>query len=492
MLQLVNTEPACVPLFRRWRSRPLLSHLIQALLFTGLVAVTGAAQTALPNGTTPPAQQALTQSSADAQGRQRLTLQAATDLLIVHNLAVAAARYNVDILRAQRIAAGLRPNPSLTVSATQFTLPRNLQRPIYNVQTFPDNAAANTTYTVEVDQLIERGGKRNLRSRQADLNTQTAEAQLQDALRQQLFQLRQSFFTAVLARENLRVVKENLDHFDHTERILFTQVKEGYSAGVDLKRVELQRVQFQRDVVASGLNYQQSLRDVLNLIGSGDAPSSADSTRLITPTSYSSPELAASLDVLDGNLDIVPTLFWIDDLRKMALDNRPDVKAAALNFEATRAGLNLAQAQRVRDVTVGGQYSHVGSDNTVGVVVGVPLKVGARANAAIAQATATKLQAEAQLRQARTQALTDVEKAFTAYQVSRDRLHLFAGGVLRTASDVLHTEEIAYREGSKSLLDYLDAQRTYNQTMLDYNQARYDFLTSLYQLEYATGTTLTK
>lgn len=451
------------------------------------------AQTRPPTVNEPLIPQSPASSSANSQAQQRLNLQTATDLLIEHNLAVLAARYNVDIMRAQRIAAGLKPNPTLTFSATQFTLPRNLLHPGYILKTDPDNAAANTTYTLEVDQLVERGGKRALRIRQSDLSSKAAEAQLQDTLRQQVFQLQQAFFTAVLARENLRVAKENLNHFDKTEHILITQAKEGYSSGVDLKRVRLQRLQFQRDVATAGQTYQQSLRDVLNLIGAGNAPSSANATQLTAIfDSSTSLELAANLEVIDADLEIIPTLLWIDDLRKMALANRPDVKAAKLNLEAGRAGLELAQAQRVRDVTVGGQYSRTGSDNTVGVVLGVPLKIGPRANAAISQATAIRLQAEAQLRQIETQALTDVEKAFTSYQVSRDRLRLFSGEALRLASDVLHTEEIAYRDGAKSLLDFLDAQRTYNQTLMDYNQARYDFLMSLYQLEFATGTKIIK
>ena len=424
------------------------------------------------------------------QPTTRLSLQSATDLLIKNNLSVVAARYNVDILRAQRIAAGLRPNPTMTFSATQFAIPRVFRLPSDAIKTNSQNGAANTTYTVEVDQLIERGGKRELRSRQSDLNTKAAEAQVQDALRQQLFQLRQSFFTAVLARENLHVAQENLDHFDRTENLLFVQVKEGYSAGVDLKRVQLQRLQFQRDVASSGQTYQQAVRDVLNLVGQGDAPSAANSTQLIT---LSSPlQTGFPQEFIDGNLEIIPELLWIDDLRRMALVNRPDIKAAELVVEAANAGLKLAETQRVRDVTVGGQYSRTGSDNTVGMVIGLPLKIGPRANAAIAQATSTKLQAEAQLRLVRTQALTDVEKAFTAYQVSRERLRLFTGGALATANDVRRIEEIAYRDGAKGLLEYLDAQRTYNQTLVDYNQARYDFMLSLYQLELATGSAIVK
>lgn len=420
----------------------------------------------------------------------RLSLQSATDLLIKNNLSVIAARYNVDILRAQRIAAGLRPNPTMTFSATQFAIPRVFHQLSDAVKTNNENGAANTTYTMEVDQLIERGGKRELRSEQADFNAKAAEAQVQDALRQQLFQLRQAFFTAVFARENLRAAHENLDNFDRTENLLIVQVKEGYSAGVDLKRIQLQRLQFQRDLATSGQSYQQAAREVLNLIGQGDAPSAANSMQLITLSTPS--QMGFPQEFIDGNLEIIPELLWIDDLRRMALANRPDVKAAELTVEAANAGLKLAEAQRVRDVTVGGQYSRTGSDNTVGVVVGLPLKTGPRANAAIIQATSTRLQAEAQLRLTRTQALTDVEKAFTAYQVSRDRLRLFTNGALATANDVRRIEEIAYRDGAKGLLDYLDAQRTYNQTLVDYNQSRFDFLMSLYQLEFATGSAIVK
>src|SRR5499427_306108 len=130
--------------------------------------------------------------SSDSQGSKqprRLTLESATDLLIANNLAVAAARFNVDILRAQRIAAGLRPHPNLIFSATQFTIPRVLNHPSEFIKTNEENGAANSSYTLEVDQLIERGNKRELRISQADLNTQVAEAQVTDALRQQLFQL---------------------------------------------------------------------------------------------------------------------------------------------------------------------------------------------------------------------------------------------------------------------------------------------------------------
>ena len=463
---------------------------ISAAVYTGMLIAPASAQSAAVSNESATGKDLITGIQPPSQSPLHLTLQSATELLIEKNLAVVAARYNVDVLRAQRIAAGLRPTASVTFSATQFAIPRVITQPGSLTKTNTENGAANTSYTVEVDRLIERADKRVLRAKQAELNTLAAEAQVRDALRQQLFQLRQSFFTAVLASENLRVARENLNHSDHTERLLFTQVKEGYTAGVDLKRIQLQQLQFQRNLVGAEQSYQQSVRDVLNLIGQGDAPSSAGSTQLEVSTSAENVD--ASQEVIEGNLEIIPTLLWIDDLRELALSNRPDVKAAELSLAAAKTGLALAEAQRVRDLTIGGQYSRNGSDNTVGVAVSVPLAIARRAHAAIAQATATKLQAEAQLRLVQTQALTDVEKAFTAYRINRDRLRLFSSTALNMAGDVRRIEEIAYRDGAKGLLDYLDAQRTYNQTVVDYNQARYDFLMGLYQLELATGTTIVK
>src|SRR5260370_19266628 len=99
---------------------------------------------------------------APSQPTTRLSLQSATDLLIKNNLSVIAARYNVDILRAQRIAAGLRPRPSITVSATQLAVPGVFQHPA-NLIHSNTSSAANTNYLIEDDQLLELGRNREVR-----------------------------------------------------------------------------------------------------------------------------------------------------------------------------------------------------------------------------------------------------------------------------------------------------------------------------------------
>ena len=428
-----------------------------------------------------------------------LTIQAAIDALVNRNLPLMAARYNVDLFRAQRVAAALKPEPTVVVSATQLTLPRVLAHPRYAGVAVADNSILDTQFSVNVEKLVERGGKRELRTAEADIETDAAEARLSDELRRQTFELRQAFLSALLARENLRVFRANLRDFGRMQRVFVAQVDEGYTAGVDLRRIGLELVELEGSVSSAQTTYVEGVRDVLNLIGEGERESLGSAPAAIRaravdapPFNVADPIQDDSIDLLAGDLTVGPVNAEIEEIRKLALDNRPDLRAARLELDAADAALKLAEAGRTRDVTVSAQYLRSGPDNAVGVALGVPLTTDRRAAAAVAQATATRLQAEVRLRQMRAQVLTDVEKAFVAYRISRDRLRLFDGRILRQASEVRDIEQVAYQEGQRGLLSFLDAQRAYNQTLVSYNEARHAFAMSVYQLESATGTSATR
>src|SRR5215813_13781675 len=207
--------------------------------------------------TPPSAQVSVTSSWVDVPSP--LTLEVAEQLLVQHNLAVAAARYGVDSARAQRLIASVRPNPTLTLGAEGFDLSAPGQNLASN-----SNSAANRTYTARLDQVFERGNKRFLRTEAAEFQVQAAEAQVLDAIRTQL---RQAFYTAVLARENVRVAQENLNLTNDTERLIKTRVSVGDAPEWDLIKFQTGKVQFQRDLAAARLAYQQAIRDVLTFIG---------------------------------------------------------------------------------------------------------------------------------------------------------------------------------------------------------------------------------
>lgn len=418
---------------------------------------------------------------ARAEVPRQLTLPRAEEILLANNLALTAARYGVDIARAQRLIASLKPNPTVTLGAEQF----DFAHPLLHLFATDPNSASNRVYTFRYDQILERGEKRRLRTEMAEQQLRAAEAQLLDATRQQLFGLKQAFYTAVLARENLRVADENLYLINSTEQLIKLHVETGDTAEGELIKFQSNKVQYQRDLVALQLAYEQAARDVLNLLG-------AEPGNVVGVVKTGGPDqlpqvLAdAPIDVI-GTLSAEPISLSPADLHQAAISQRPDVIAAERSVEAAQRAVDLAFALRRRDLDIGWEYQRNGSDNTLGVVVTLPVFAHNNHQGEIDQAIAQLQQARALLTQARLQATTDVDKAYRAYQTAQKLLQVYNAETLSRAEEAFRIAGVSYREGATSLLELRDAQRTYNQTRVAANQARFDYRLSLYQLELATG-----
>lgn len=433
---------------------------------------------------------------------RKLTLPQAEQLLLQRNLTVLAARYQIDAYRAVRLIASFRPNPTLMLGGEQFILSSNFFRDLFRTNT---ETAAETTYTIRYDQLIERGGKRRLRTEEADYQLQASEAQLLDAARTQLYQLRQAFTTAALSRDNLLLAETTKLQYDETIRLTDAKVENGDLARVELYRAQVAALPYQQAVQQARTAYQQAARDIINLLGarvedvSLASPAVEDNKAQIVKASFDSGGADGAVDPNRANqpndalLDIEfkfddrPISQSLAELRAIALVERPDVIAARCLSSAAARAVALARAQRTRDVLVGAFYQRIGSDNTLGVNVAFPLFVYNKGFAAIRQAEAQQETALSLAREAELQALTDVEKAYLDYQSARRILDIYDATTLDRASRLKNIAAFSYKEGATSLLEVLDAQRAYNQTISAYNQARADYQSALWQLEQAIG-----
>jgi cobalt-zinc-cadmium efflux system outer membrane protein len=299
------------------------------------------------------------------------------------------------------------------------------------------------------------------------------------------------------------------EQYEHTERLTEVKVTNGDVPGVELYRIRAGRLQYEQTVLQARTSYEHAASDVLNLLGarveqvtpppsamaqvSGREPGSGARVENVSQIrggqQLSESLRSAPLEVV-GTFDEVPVLQNLAELREIALAERPDVIAARNTLGAAERGSLLARAQRTRDVDVAYEYQRVGDDSSAGVVVQIPLFVYNNYQAAITQANAQRRAAEALLRQAELQAVTDVEKAYQAYQSSRRLLDLYNSQNLAQVEKLRNISSYSYKEGAVSLFELLDAQRTYNQALTAYNQARTDYQISLWQLEQAIGRTL--
>ena len=406
---------------------------------------------------------------------QQLSVQQAEELLIKNNLAVIAARYGIDAARAQRIVAAYHPNPSVLVAGQQFDLDFPQRSLVTN-----SPSAANRTYTLEFDLPIETGGKRRKRISSAQSQIDAAEAQVLDSIRQQLFLMKTAYFSAVLARENARVATEVLESVDATEKLIQRQVAAGNTAETQLITLQANRIQFEQALVSAQLSYEQSIRDLLNFMGATPADIMA-----APAIPDAAPRALSSISLAD-DLSVPPVLPAIEELRART-DQRPDVIAAQRNLEFAERSFDVARAGRSPDITVGTQFARVGNDNTGGMSFVVPLPLFNHKEGEIAQAEAQINTARTQLKQLKLQALTDVDKAWRAYELNSQVTKLYDDSAVSKARQSLEIAEKAFGRGGASMLDVLDARRTYRQTLVARDQARFNLRQSVLQLEFATG-----
>ncbi|MBC7909292.1 MAG: TolC family protein [Pyrinomonadaceae bacterium] len=420
-------------------------RLLAIIVLVVWLTVSALAQTA-----TGPSSLPLTQDSGV------LTLEAATEQFMRRNLALEAARLEVGVAGTERISARLFPRPGLTVSAENLRVSGPTQfNNLYEVG-------------VTVAQPIELGNRRERRAELAERTVAVAEAQLTDVLRRRLFELRRTYYETILARTILNIERENRDNFAELVRFNTVRFEEGYIAEGELLRVRLERVKYDSTIAQATLALRQSNVRLLELLGETD---------------YGR---AAMLDVA-GTLEIRDTTLDLEQLRRTALANRPDIKVAEAEVARAESVFQLERSRAKGEITPFVGYRKVGRDNTALAGVTVPLPFGNRNQGGIARAEAERRVTETNLLLTRNRALAEVESAYRAYETAREQVKAYETGLLKQADESRDIQLAAYREGVVELITLLDAQRTRSEVRVNYYRALFDYQTSIFQLELATG-----
>jgi cobalt-zinc-cadmium efflux system outer membrane protein len=170
------------------------------------------------------------------------------------------------------------------------------------------------------------------------------------------------------------------------------------------------------------------------------------------------------------------------------LSTRPDLRAAQLGITAAQSQYTLARADGKQDLGASFNYSHVASFNTGSFFFNIPLPVFNRNQGEIARTRFAIAQAQETQSGASEGVLTDVVSAYENLRTHDQIVNLYASGYLKQAEDSRDISQYAYERGGASLLDYLDAERSYRATELAYRQALASYMLGLEQLRQAVGT----
>ena len=395
-----------------------------------------------------------------AKAQTRIDLDQAIQLALAHNHALQAASNLVLQNQAQEITAHLRPNPTLDAD-TQYL-------PIFTPQDFTlDNLDANQEFDLGIGYLFERGHKRQRRLKAAQDQTSVTRAQVQDAERTLTFNVAQEFIAVLLAESTLQFSEQDLKGFQQTVDLALTQYKSGYISEGDYLKIKLQLLQFQTDVSAARLATVQSLIALRQSLGYDAVP--------------------ADYDVI-GDLSYVHVKGQLEDLEAEALKDRPDLRASELGIASAQSQIMLAKANGKQDVTAGFAYTHTAAENSSGISVSIPLALFDRNQGEITRTRYALTQAQQTEMAVSDQVLSDLMDAYNALHSNDEVVHLYTSGYLKQAQDSRDISQYAYKRGAASLLDFLDAERSYRAVQLAYRQALSSYMTSLEQLKEAVGT----
>lgn len=385
------------------------------------------------------------------------------DRFEANNPTLKADAINVQEMKAQEITAYLRPNPQFGLSSDgfQFAPHNGVWQPL-----------VGTSVTPSASYLRERDRKRELRLQTAQEGTQIAGSQHADLERTLLFTLRTAFVQTLQEKAIVDLSQKQLDYYDHIIDISRARFRSGDLAQIDLDRIELQRVQYESDLQTAEVNLRTAKIQLLQLLNEK------------TPVDQ--------FDV-SGPFEFTDQLQPLDDFRQIALDNRPDLKAALQSVQQATTNHKLAIANGSTDPTFGGWYTYNASTNnpnanqTIGASVNIPLRIFDR-NQGEKQRTLLDIGKNQQVVDAtRALVFSDVDSAYAQLNSNLILLRPYKTKYLAQAVRVRETVTYAWQHGGASLMDFLNAQSDYRTVQLAYAQLIGAYLTTAGQLNLAVG-----
>jgi cobalt-zinc-cadmium efflux system outer membrane protein len=398
-------------------------------------------------------------AALNAQTPPAISLDQAVQMALLNNQTMRAQRLNIDQARAGETTAALKPNPVYSMVNEDF--------PIFTPsQLTLDNLSQNQEFLQSISYTIERGDKRNKRLQVAKDTTDVSTRGVADAERQLRYQVAQAFIGVLLAKSNLELARQDLKDFANVVEINRLRMQAGDISKGDFLKIALQKLQFEQDVAAADLALALSKVGLRQLLG------------------YQN--IAPDYDV-SGALEHKRRVVLAEELEKQALANRPDLRGAQSGVKLADDTVTLAYGNRARDLTAEGEYKRNGPVNGVGFGISIDIPIHDRNQGEIARSQFAARQAREVEAAARVTVLSDVRNAYEAFQNSDQVATLFESGYLDQARDSREISLYSYRRGASTLLDLLDAERSYRAVQLAYRQALATYMAAAEQVNAAVG-----
>jgi outer membrane protein, heavy metal efflux system len=411
---------------------------------------------------------------------QQLTLDQSIQILRTRSLDVLIAEATVRSAEGDETAAAAVPNLALSLGYGRVLPPYNPAIPCA-----PSGAGCSPNqYTLGLsDQAAiedSLSGKRDLRIKVAHAALQAAKLSRNDALRNIQFQVKSAYAAVAQAQRGLAFAKENQATNVKTLQLFQIRLKSGAINEGDLARVETQKLEADQAVEQAMVAVRQTRVALSFLLG------------VRGPT----PEFTVDDKVLDFAVPPSLATAQLDGLLRSAFEHRPDLQAQGYQRSSAEAAIALAKRQVFPDITVSAQYTQTGESSTsiqppiISFGLSAPIPIFYQQQGEIRKAEAAYDTQSLQQAKTTAQVVSDVSTAMAGYESARALVERMEKLLKPSAERAFSITRLQYDKGAATLMDFLDAQRTYIATNVEYLQDLANYWTAVFQVEQAVGTEL--
>ena len=391
-----------------------------------------------------------------------LTMDDAVRVAFARNRDLIAAKLDVDTAATDVIAARMLPNPVVSYTLGNLVLGRGNNQMMGLAPGFFDQPVQ----TIAISQVIDVWAKRRARAQTAELGVEWRKWAAADAMRNIAHAVRSAFIEVLREQAERALAREVSARYAATTKLSRARFAAGDISEAELRKVELEAIRYDNAVIDADSQWDLARAQLAVLMGLPDAtaipPALPEEFALVVP--------GDNLSGADATTQLVD----------LALRRRPDVRAAQLDRARAAAQLVSARREAYPDIAIGPTYSHSGftvsgdNPNVLGVGISLPLPIFDRNQASRARADVDIRRTENEA--ARLELVVRHEIADATRRERRARLlvGIYEGGMLKLSEDALRTAERLYHAGASSLLEFLEAQRTYLETRGQYLRTRHE------------------
>jgi len=386
-----------------------------------------------------------------AEEKKVFTLDELLSVSLEANPSIAVFKANLEASRGEAISASAYPNPEIDLDMGRG---KSL-----------DTGESKGEYSVGIGQPIEWPSKRHFRKKAAKSSVEASEKELDDFRLQLRAEVKKAFFRLLKDKKILETARENSKIAGELLKTAELKVKAGEAPEFELIKAKVEALRADKELKRAGNTIAASKAILNGFLGN---------------------TIKDDFDV-EGAFKVPERKYEIQALLSNAMEKHPLVLKAKKDAEAKGYSLERERASVFPDVTVKGFFNKEIDKDSYGVGLSVPIPFWYQKKGEIATASAEKTRAEAEVYRTKVELAKSITEEYQNYAIALDQIEVFEQGLLKEAEEALRIAEFSYRHGESGLLDYLDTQRVYRLTFIEYYQSLFELESSLAALERVAG-----